>query len=187
MSRASRRASSAPRLPRALFVLAAALATTVVHAGAPVRPPANPAEASPAHERLKFFEGAWTIVETTPEENFSETCAWLPEGRRHMVCRSRVTTRAGRVEEGMSIFSIDAATGDTLYNGFRAGGAVAPIRGQVHGEGWQFHNEEGGGAERFRTRITITPTAKGFDFLQEVSNGDGPWSQAGKVTYLRKE
>lgn len=184
--RPSSRPSSARRLP-ALFALVATLAATVAYAGAPVRPPSNPAEASPAHERLKFFEGAWTIVETTPEENFSETCAWLPEGRRHMVCRSRITTRAGWTEEGMSIFSIDPATGDTLYTGFRAGGAVAPIRGVVHGEGWQFNDEEGSGAERFRTRITITPTAKGFDFLQEVSNGDGPWSKAGKVTYLRKK
>ena len=145
-------------------------------------PPSTP---SSPHERLAFFEGTWTTSDATPEDDFIETCAWLPEGRRHMVCRTRWKSAAG-AREGMSIFSYDAAAGDYRYNGFRPGGAWISQRGLPTERGWQFTSERGEGAARVRTRIGIEPAASGeFRFRSETSTGDGPWTAGGDIVYRR--
>src|SRR5688572_7592746 len=89
---------------------------------AQAQPAVGPATPSDPHEALAFFEGTWTTSEAKPQDEFRETCAWLPEGRRHMLCRSRWRAPAG-YREGLSIFSYDPAPGEYRYHGFRAGGA----------------------------------------------------------------
>ena len=148
-------------------------------------PPTSPAEKSPPHEKLRFFEGLWTTTDSTPEDNFREKCSWLPEGRRHMVCVSRWKTRFG-LREGMSIFSFDQSAGRYVYSGFRAGGAVARMHGEERGGSWHFSSDEGAGTTRVRTRVVIEPIdGRRFLLSSERSTGDGPWSQPSKVTYQR--
>ncbi|MEP7283540.1 MAG: hypothetical protein ABI696_16300, partial [Rubrivivax sp.] len=138
--------------------LAGAAAVALAACGAPAQVAAPPPDApSPAHEALSFFEGAWTTTDATTADPFQETCGWLAGGRRHMVCRSRWAD-GGRPREGLSIFSIDATSGDVLYHGFRAGGAAVLMRGRpagAPGRGWRFEAERGDGAARVRTRVTI--------------------------------
>ena len=55
----------------------------------------SPSERSEPHEALAFYEGTWTRLDGKPEEDFRETCSWLPGGRRHMVCRARWQTANG--------------------------------------------------------------------------------------------
>ena len=142
--------------------------------------------AQPApEERLRFFEGTWTTADATPELGFRETCAWLPEGRRHMVCRSRWNTPSGP-REGMSVFSFDRASGQFVYNGFRSSGAWVLQRGEEQGGRWRFGSEEGQGEARVRTRVTMEADGdQGFVFVAESSTGDGPWRQTSKVVYRR--
>jgi hypothetical protein len=159
------------------------LSSCVVHAQ--TVPQAAPSEPSAPHEKLRFFEGTWTTSDSTPEQAFRESCAWLPEGRRHMVCRSRWKTVAGP-REGMSIFSYDPATGEYVYNGFRAGGAHVTQRGSEEDGRWVFRSESGKEAERVRSRVTIEPNQQGgFAFLSEVSAGVGPWKEQARFTYVR--
>lgn len=159
---------------------AAALAAAALSAG--LAPPAaaqspSPSQPSQAHERLVFFEGTWTTLESRPEDDFRETCAWLPEGRRHMVCRSRWTV-GGEAREGWSIFSYDEATRAYLYHGFRSGGGVVVQRGQPEGSGWRFASGQ--------RRATLTPSGEGaFRLVHEVAAGEGAWKPAGEVNYRR--
>ena len=143
-----------------------------------------PAAASPSHEALAFFEGTWTADGDAPG-GFREQCGWLPDGRRHMVCRARWQSASGP-REGMSIFSVDAATGDYLYHGFRAGGSVVTQRGRREGDGWIFTTERGAGAERERTRTRIDrDPAGGFVLIDEAARGDGPWILRAQIRYRR--
>jgi hypothetical protein len=144
----------------------------------------RPLDPSPPHERLGMFEGTWTTADSTSEDGFREHCAWLSEGRRHMVCKSRWNTPSGP-REGLSVFSYDNATGDYVYNGFRAGGSHVIQRGSQQGGRWHFHSERGNGADRLRSRITIEPTDSGFTFLSETSKGDEPFRAGARVEYVR--
>lgn len=174
-----------PKLRSAALVVAFA-----VLIGSPGRAAAQaapaPTEPSESHEALSFFQGSWTTAESTPEDEFRETCGWLPEGRRHMVCRSTWLTATGR-REGLSIFSFDSSTGDYLYHGFRSGGAVLTQRGRRTPTGWIFRSERGTGPEKVRTRVTIESNSQGgFNFLSETATGDGPWKEAARFVYQRR-
>lgn len=137
--------------------------------------PVTPLTPVPAHEALRFFEGAWTIEERPAEQAFVETCAWLPNGRRHMVCRSQWRAPSG-AREGWSIFSYRAADSTYLYHGLRAGGAVEPMHGRRLEDGWEFLSEAGTGATRQRVRVTIKRLeAQRFRLVAEAAVGDGAW------------
>ena len=145
--------------------------------------PVAPMTPSPPHEALTFFEGSWTIEERPPEDGLVETCAWLPAGRRHMVCRSTWRTETGP-REGVSIFSYRAADSTYLYYGLRAGGAAVMMQGRRLPDGWEFSNDEGSGAGRVRTRVTITRlNDKRFRLVAETATGDGPWTVASTDHY----
>lgn len=149
------------------------------------QPSSSPATPSEPHEALAFFEGTWTTSDSTPEDDFKETCAWLAEGRRHMVCRSSWRTETGR-RDGLSIFSYDLASNEYRYHGFRSGGAVVTHKGQRLPNGWLFTSDRGAGADRIQTRVTIEKTAEGrFSFLSENAKGDSPWVMAAKFEYVR--
>ena len=170
-----------PRFRNALLLVCVLNCTTMAQSTSVLAPD----KPSPPHELLRFFEGTWTTTDSTAEDGFREVCAWMPEGRRHMVCRSRWTTTSGP-REGMSVFSFDSKTGRYVYTGFRSGGAVVVQYGQEQGGRWLFTSEEGAGAARIRTRVTIEAnTDHGFDLTSERSVGDGPWSQPSKVSYRR--
>ena len=119
------------------------------------------------------------------QDNFVETCAWLPEGRRHMVCRVRWTGDSGP-QEGMSVFSYSTSDTAYQYHGFRAGGRVVAQRGTLEGGVWRFFDEQGTGAALTRIRVTITPKAEGsFVFVRETAVGEGPWKAGTEVCYVR--
>jgi hypothetical protein len=149
------------------------------------QPASSPGAPSEPHDALAFFEGTWTTSDAAPEEDFKETCAWLPEGRRHMICRSRWRAEAGH-REGLSIFSYDSSASEYRYHGFRAGGAVVTLSGRRLPKGLLFSSDRGTGPDRMQTRVTIEKTAPDrFSFLSESAKGDGPWQVGAKVEYVR--
>lgn len=163
------------------LLLGVALLPLSAHAQTPV----SPLTPSTPHEALLFFEGTWMVEESPPEEEYVETCGWLPAGRRHMVCRSRWRTPAG-VREGMSMFSYRAEDSTYLYYGLRAGGAVAAYEGKSVPGGWDFTAMRGTGAERVRERITIRSMGPDrFRFTAESSTGDQPWSVDAELHFRR--
>ena len=86
----------------------------------------------------------------------------------------------------MSVFSYVARDSTYLYHGFRAGGAVIVYQGQTEGTGLRFSAEQGAGATRTRTRITISPRTDGLMlFEEETATGDGPWNPASKFNYKK--
>lgn len=146
--------------------------------------PVTPMTPSPPHEALTFFEGSWTTEERPTSQGFVETCAWLPAGRRHMVCRSAWTGPSGP-REGWSIFSYSAADSTYLYYGLRAGGTVEPMRGRRLADGWEFLSEVGAGPSRERVRVTITQLAlQRFRLVASAAVGNGPWAVVDTEHYI---
>ncbi len=140
---------------------------------------------SEPHEALAFYEGTWTYLDGKPEQGFQETCSWLPEGRRHMICRARGQTPNGP-RETLGVYSYDPPTGDYQFHGFSANGAVVKERVQRLAKGWIYTTERGTGAERVRTRETLEETVEGrVSSVHETAEGEGPWVVDRKVDYLR--
>ncbi|HSQ61549.1 MAG TPA: hypothetical protein VLT84_14195 [Acidobacteriota bacterium] len=139
----------------------------------------------PEYEALAFFEGTWTVAELPPEREFRETCAWLPGGRRHMVCRSRLRTATGALREGLSLFSYDPETGTYLYYGLRPSGAVETNRGTFDGERWILMGEDRDGETIRRRRVTIRKAESGgYHFMEETTDGDDSWRVVETCRYL---
>ena len=146
--------------------------------------PVTPMTPLPAHEALTFFEGSWTIEERPASQNYVETCAFMPSGRRHMVCRTTWSAASGP-REGWSIISYRAADSTYLYYGLRAGGAVEAMIGRKLPDGFEFLSETGSGATRERARVTVTRLAsQRFRLVASTATGDGPWTVAETEHYV---
>ena len=153
--------------------------------GCAISQPALLPTRSEPHEALAFYEGVWTLVDGKPEQGFRETCSWLAEGRRHMVCKARWQAANGP-QETLGIYSHDPSTGDYQFHGFAASGAVIKERVQRHPKGWVYTTERGTGVERVRTRETLEETVEGrVSAVHETAKNEGPWVVDRKVEYLR--
>ena len=149
------------------------------------QPALSPQERSEPHEALAFYEGTWTVVDRKPEDGFRETCSWLAEGRRHMVCKGRWLAADGP-RETLGIYSYDPSTGDYQFHGFNARGSVVKERVQRRPKGWVYTTERGTGAERVRTQETLEETVEGrVSAVHETAQGEGPFVVDRKVEYLR--
>lgn len=162
-----------------LATAAGLVATVLLPAFA--QPPAPLTPLQP-YENLAFFEGKWTVE--GDDREYRETCAWLPEGRRHMICRARWKSSTGP-RESMSIFSHEQGVGYVRY-GMNPMGRVDRMRGRLDGERWLWSADGGAEAKTTRIRASVTPEGKsGFRFTEETSEDGGPWKQSADVRYLR--
>ena len=142
----------------------------------------QPMERSEPHEALAFYEGTWTVP---GKQDWRETCSWLAEGRRHIVCRPRWQFADG-VLEGLTVFSYDEKSGEYLSYRFKPGGRVSTERCQRIPRGFRCMNEHGTGADRVRERFTIEEVVAGrVSTVFETAKGDGPWVIEDKSEYLR--
>ena len=174
------------------FGLFAASVTLFVHlvspgGGAQASPPArpDPSVASAPHEKMTFFEGTWSSepdsavkggVSTTPQDQ--ETCAWLPGGRRHMVCRSwrqlpGETTRRERIQ----ILSYQAHSDTYLAHFAFPNGDTVTYVGRVEGDRWVMDMQPSPLLpSNHRFREIITKVGNSLRFIEERSVDGGPWS-----------
>ena len=106
----------------AFSVVARALSAVPSQGAAPRTP-------RPAHERLAVLEGTWTKKDLPAGESFRDTCAWLPEGRRHMICVQRAESPR-RASEQMAIFSYRGADSTYLLTVLLANGQVWRYEGR---------------------------------------------------------
>lgn len=164
--------------------LAAVLVSAASSAASQTAEPTLPSEPLQPYEALAFYEGTWTLL-SKGHEGYRETCSWLPEGRRHIVCRARGPTPTG-VRESLGVYSYDPARGAYLYHGFGSRGTVSIEVGHRIADGFHFTSERGTGADRVRTRFTIVQGAGGrVNTVSEVSKGEGPWVEEERLEYLR--
>ncbi len=181
-SKAKPERSRARNRPTKRFALACTLSLIGWHAQSQPADWFRAAERSEPHEALVFFEGTWSVP---GRSGWREVCSWLPEGRRHIVCKPRWETAKGTAE-GLSVFSFDEANGIYQSHVFKANGRLAVENGRRVPGGFQFESESGAGAERVRERLTLQDAADGrVGAVTESAKGDGPWVLERKTEYVR--
>jgi hypothetical protein len=146
--------------------------------------PASPTQPSVPHERMSFFEGTWSMQPNpyfkgqpagTQTGTHEETCAWMPGGHRHMVCRSW-RERNGVRSHAMYILSYSAEDNFYIVHHAFADGANLTYHGRFDGERWIMDMVFAPNLppnRRFRTIITKVPD--GVRYVEESSLDGGPW------------
>jgi hypothetical protein len=148
----------------------------------PAPMPPSPLSEAPAFEALRFFEGTWTAADRLAGNGYVQTCSWLPESRRHMVCMSTFE-RSGRKHQTMAVFTFDSGKREYVLHQFGESGGSNVMRGQRIAEGWQFEHESMQGQMKVRLRVRFEPAEdRGIKQVQESAANDGPF-----VPYLTRE
>lgn len=140
-----------------------------------------PVAASHPRAELEFFRGTWTVK--GHEATLREVCDWLP-GRGFMACNSEDRSELF-ASIFMSVFGYSDADGQYTYNGFSGSGSQRALRGNAHSGVWRFHGQSDRGPNWRRWQVTLTPTATGFLFREEVSDRSGAWRGSVALEYVR--
>jgi hypothetical protein len=177
------------RVPSGLIAASVMLFVYLVSPGgaAQTSPPArpDPSVVSALHEKMTFFEGTWSPEPdssvksgaTTPAQG-EETCAWLPGGRRHMVCRSW-SQRPGETirRERIQILSYQAHNNTYLAHFAFPNGDTVTYVGRVDGDRWVMEMQPSPLLpSNHRFREIITKVGNSLRFVEERSVDGGPWS-----------
>ena len=135
----------------------------------------SPSTPRPAHERLMAFEGTWRRIGEPPERPVIDTCAWLAEGRRHMVCRQRAV-RPGGVSEQMAVYSYRGSDSAYTLTVFLSGGQVWRYAGRPEGSRWTFYLQGNlPDAPPPRLRQIVVALGDTLRFIEEVSEDGNTW------------
>ena len=134
----------------------------------------SPSTPRPAHERLTAFEGTWRRIGEPAGRTVVDTCAWLPEGRRHMVCRLRAE-RPGGVSEQMAVYSYRGSDSTYLLTVFLSGGQVWRYAGRPEGSRWTFYQQSNRPGTPSRLRQVVIVSGDTLQFIEEVSEDGNAW------------
>jgi hypothetical protein len=119
---------------------------------------------------------------------FRETCTWMPEGRRHLICRTRYNSDRGP-QERMTIYSYRAADSTFLVYALMRTGEAFSYAGRPDGNRWLFdflpHAHDLRSDQRHRLRMVITVQPDTIRFVEESSENGGPWQVTEDYRHVR--
>lgn len=126
------------------------------------------------HERLAVFEGTWIRVGSPADQTSTDICAWLPGGRRHLVCR-RVSGSGERASEQLMVYSYRRGDSTFVATVFLTGGQIWEYAGRPEDERWVLYRQRTrpDAPQRFRQIIRVVGDT--LHFMEEASAGGGPW------------
>ena len=134
----------------------------------------DPRTPRPAHERLSVFEGTWREAGAPDSRAVTETCSWLEGGRGHMICAPRRQTASGAVEH-RTIYSYRGRDSTYIVTALLATGQVWTYLGRPEGNKWIFDFQPNRPNDTQRLRMVVTVARDTIHFVEESSEGGGPW------------
>ena len=140
------------------------------------------AQSSPPVERLSVFEGTWAREGAPATETSRETCAWLPGGRRHLVCQEEMTTPKGTVANlkvlsyRQKMYVVYAVMGN---------GPAWTYSGGPEGDKWILNLQSDRPDNPQRLRMVITAAQDRIRYVEESSMNGGPWQTTEDYTMVR--
>jgi len=140
-------------------------------------------DAEKARSELTMFVGTWTIKGS--EDSYRETVAWLPGGG-FIACDAEDNSPDGG-DYSHSVMGYSAAEGVYTHVGFHRSGSYRSLRGTLRDGVWRFFGQSERGPNWRRYLATISPSAEGYSFVEEVSDRGGPWRISVERTFLRLE
>lgn len=171
------------------LVCAAFAALLLISMAAAQNPPAPPKPA-PELQRLKFFEGSWSITGTSapgpwgPGGKFtvSEENAW-GLGGFFLITKSTFKEGTGMTGNGVAYSGYDANKKKYTYDEFNSMGEAGHSIGTVNDKTWTWTKIEIGG-QKINGRFTLTETSPTSHNMKYEFSTDGgaTWNTAWEAT-----
>ncbi len=140
-------------------------------------------EPSPEHKKLTALVGSWTIQGM--EESFIEICE-MYEGDYFLVCNSEFKTKSGKVSKGVSIIGFSFEGNHLTYYHYGSSGESQTLTGKTDEEGnFLYEGEEIIKGKLTKTRVAINKAGENYNFKEEISVDNGPWTTSTEMVYLR--
>jgi hypothetical protein len=156
-------------------------------------PRSEPAQASPEHSALGFFEGTWNyrgVVRESPvgpagNETHRETCEWF-DGGYALVCRLQGRGPTGP-RNALSILGFDEDRQSYVYFGIDNWGGPYQGYGQLEGKTWTFTYEFRSGNRLLKLRsIYVELSSTRYEMKVEVSEDGDRWMTSMEGTATRE-
>ena len=139
----------------------------------------HPAE---VEQQLAFMVGDWTIKGL--EANYRDNCTWF-DARSFVICDTTDNRRGNH--HSIAVLGWSAAGGHYTYQQYDESGRSRTEPCYANGDkGLTCLGEMRTKDGLVQTRSFIWPTASGLGIRQEKSVNAGPWTDVGRVDYVRR-
>ena len=139
----------------------------------------HPAE---VEQQLAFMVGDWTIKGL--EANYRDNCTWF-DARSFVICDTTDNRRGNH--HSIAVLGWSAAGGHYTYHQYDESGRSRTEPCYANSEkGLTCLGEMRTKDGLVQTRSFIWPTASGLGIRQEKSVNAGPWTDVGRVDYVRR-
>ena len=140
---------------------------------------AHPAE---VEQQLAFMAGDWTIKGL--EANYRDNCTWF-DARSFVICDTTDNRRGNH--HSIAVLGWSAAGSHFTYQQYDDSGRSRTEPCYANGDkGLTCLGEMRTTDGLVQTRSFIWPTASGLGIRQEKSVNAGPWTDVGRVDYVRR-
>ncbi len=144
---------------------------------------AQTTEPTAEHKKLSALVGRWTLQGM--ENRYLEICD-LYQGGYFLVCNTEFKTKSGAVSKSVSIIGYSTKDKQITYYHYGSAGESQTLTGRTDDAGnFYFEGQEMIQGKLTKTRVAMTKAGENYNFKEETSVANGPWTTATEMVYLR--
>ncbi len=135
------------------------------------------------HKMLADIVGSWTIKGM--EDRFLEICEFY-KGGYFLVCNSEFKSKSGKLNNGVSIMGYSTEGKHLTYYHYGSSGESQTLKGRIDENGTLFfEGDEMIKGKLTKTRVEMKKAGENYDFKEETSVDNGPWTTSTEIVYVR--
>jgi hypothetical protein len=143
----------------------------------------QPKEAGAEHKKLSAIAGRWTLQGM--EDRYLEICDMF-QGGYFLVCNTEFKTKSGAVNKSVSIIGYSTESKQITYYHYGSSGESQTLTGRTDEEGnFYFEGEEHIQGKLTKTRVAMKKAGANYNFKEETSVDNGPWTTSTEIVYIR--
>lgn len=140
-------------------------------------------EPSTEHKKLSALVGRWTLQGM--ENRYLEICD-LYQGGYFLVCNTEFKTKSGAVNKSVSIIGYSTEANHITYYHYGSSGETQTLKGRTDDDGnFYFEGEEIIQGKLTKTRIAMKKAGENYNFREETSIDNAPWTTSTEIVYIR--
>jgi hypothetical protein len=164
------------KIPR-ILPLAVLLLVAITHSKGQAQGPSD------EHKKLSAIVGRWTIQGM--EDRYLEICD-LYQGGYFLVCNTEFKTKSGGLNKGVSIMGYSTEGNHVTYYHYGSSGESQTLKGRIDEAGnLFFEGEEVVSGQLTKTRVSMNKSGEAYNFKEETSIDNGPWTTSTEFVYVR--
>jgi len=140
-------------------------------------------EPTAEHKKISAIAGRWTIQGM--EDSYLEVCD-MYQGGYFLVCNTEFKKKSGGLSKGVSIIGYSTEGRHITYYHYGSSGVSQTLKGRTDEQGnFYFEGEELINGKLTKTRVAMTKAGVNYNFKEETSVDNGPWTTTADMVYVR--